>query len=191
MSFNNIYISIKKPKRYFYIGTIKCVHCARILPVGIACILWEHENQPKINFFCEKCSGRRASYGFIDLPSGRTITSFFAIYSVPEKPIGVRPYIPFAPEFKSGHISLAMAADQRFDNKLLADTSAGYEIEDYTIHAGRESFEGSQIGVSPKEAIGLLDRPIDAKDVDKYLLEIKKGSEKLIAEEEKKLLGVN
>ena len=165
-----LYVSTKQPAHWYTIGTHNCTHCDTILNYScIASIKWMRGDiQPDILLFCHSCIKKRELVPYNHFASTNTLLSLLPIIILSQRTNGLRVWVPFPPDFSAGRISSIDAANPNNDNKLLSDAD-GYEIDDQTVYAGRESFEGAQIGVVDKPLLDDLDKPIQLDDVKKYL----------------------
>lgn len=182
-----LYVSTKENALWFAVGNYHCVKCKEPINSCVASIKWEQKKETDILLFCHHCIKYRDKNPYNHFEKKGVLLSLLPVLIKEERPRNVRVWVPFPPEFTYGRLNLFEAADPRFDNKMNSDTSA-YQIEDKTVYAGRESWEGASIGVVDKSLLEEKDRSIRSDDDAFLLLKNLQASSEALEHKEKKLL---
>jgi len=167
----------KKLGNHVLVGFFNCTKCGNNIEKGVLFkIGWSKGKPPQVGFFCHKHV--KESHTIF----GNVVDERFCILKT-EKPQvdDLRPIIIAPPNLiNCNNMSVFEAAD----------TQIGFEeIEDRTSLAGRQSFEGCQIGIdSDSELIKTKDKILTCDDEVKAELEALRKAKPLISKDEVDLL---
>jgi len=148
----------KLQNRYFYVGECECLICQnKIKQTVIIKHSWSKKNS-EIGLFCLGCFNKvRTTTGIIGETRGAKL--------VLERPKGAFPVINYPP-------SLCEGKNDESVFSMAEKTVEGEIVNDYTRLAGRESWEGSQIGLIP-EKVDDKQQILDNSELDKRLLKFR------------------
>ena len=153
-----------KNKEYFLIGQHRCDVCRNYLEgVGVLFMDWRTKGS-KIWLIHGGCKEKISKQVM-------GTTEVKTVLLLDKKPSNARPVLIRPPKLvSSSGLSVFDAALRENDSKIGSKTE-NYAINDMTVHAGRESWEGASIGAPDMKLLNEKDKELSEKEVLKLLEE--------------------
>ena len=177
-----LYVSVIGEANWYAVGPESCAYCEEPLMTAIASVKWERHKNAEFLLFCPHCIEKRYEMPYNHYARPNALFCLLPVRIVPERPKNTRVWIPAPPDFTPGRISTLDAANPSFDKRLSSDADA-YQIEDNTVYAGRESFEGAQIGSVNRHLLLEKDKTISPKEAEELLQQLKDSDKKLLGDD--------
>jgi hypothetical protein len=133
---------------YFLVHPGLCDFCSGSLGHVFNHVVDWNGKKNSIHVFCDKCYAQKP--GLFSSQEWKRCLSADDINGLPpgSVPVTIRHH-----GLRNSHnLNCWDAADPKYDSKMGCDSSS-YVVDDKTVLAGRESFEGACIGVNPKDVL--------------------------------------